>query len=133
MLLFYPIGPFNSIGPKNNMAGAQEKGVMPVDAISLGGRADFTCKSAMVAQDGAFRFTFFCELCDCGYTTQPLAAAVTVKEAFEMAQREARPYFNRCQSCSRWVCDQHYNEDLMLCTACAPRRPARERRKDGYL
>ena len=83
-------------------------------------QADFTPKSTMTEKDGKFQFTFFCELCDEGCTTEPSRAA-TVKEAFEQAQREARPYFNRCHNCHRWICDSHYNEDVMMCTVCAPR------------
>ena len=82
--------------------------------------ADLPSKSMMVAQGGAFQFTFYCELCDSGYTT-PSIAAEGVQEAFNQAQQEARRYFNRCHHCHRWVCDGHYNEDLMMCTACAPR------------
>ena len=86
---------------------------------------DFTPKSTMVALGGSYQFTFFCELCDTGYTTRPVSAE-TVKKAFNLAQLEARIHFNRCHSCQRWVCDGHYNEDMMMCTACAPRRAARE-------
>ena len=82
--------------------------------------ADFTPKSAMAEENGTFRFSFFCELCEGGCTTEPISAA-TVKDAFEYAQREARPFFNRCHHCHRWVCDSHYNEDVMMCTDCAPR------------
>ncbi len=82
---------------------------------------DFTPKIAMTEEDGRFRFTFFCDLCDGGFTTKHISAS-TVKEAFERAREEARPCFNRCHRCHRWICDSHYNEDVMMCTDCAPRQ-----------
>lgn len=82
--------------------------------------AGLPSKSTMAAQGGAFQFTFYCELCDSGYATPPIEAE-RVQEAFDQAQQEARRYFNRCHRCHLWVCDGHYNEDLMMCTACAPR------------
>lgn len=29
--------------------------------------------------------------------------------------------FNRCPKCTKWVCDNCWNEDVDLCTDCAPR------------
>lgn len=87
--------------------------------------ADFTSRSTMAKEDGAFQFTFFCDLCETGHATRPVNAA-SVKEAFDCARREARQYFNRCHCCHKWVCDGHYNEDVMMCTDCAPRNPNRE-------
>jgi hypothetical protein len=84
--------------------------------------ADFTAKSTMAEENGRYRFTFLCALCGEGRSTQPIAAD-TAQEALEAARREARVYFNRCHRCGRWVCDDHYNEDVMLCTGCAPREP----------
>ena len=43
------------------------------------------------------------------------------EEAFITAQNEAQQYFNRCQSCHRWVCDIDFNEDEGMCIECAPR------------
>lgn len=83
-------------------------------------RVEFSPKSTVAEENGVFRFTFYCELCDAGYTTEPICAA-TVEAAFEEAQREARPFFNRCHGCHLWICDRHYNEDVMMCTDCAPR------------
>ena len=80
----------------------------------------FTAKSRFDQQDGGFRFTFFCDLCGDGYTTG-IIPAQSVAVARESAQSEARLHFNRCQNCHRWVCDEHYNENRLLCTACAPR------------
>jgi len=67
-----------------------------------------------------FRFTFTCELCDCNHTTGRILAE-SVGAARIIAAREARPLFNRCHICGKWVCDTHYNEDVMQCVDCAPR------------
>ncbi len=68
------------------------------------------------------KFTFLCCLCDIGYTTGWIIAS-SAGEAKKIAEQEARPYFNRCHKCGRWVCDNHYNEDVMMCTVCAPQKP----------
>lgn len=41
--------------------------------------------------------------------------------AFEMAQNEAKRRFHRCPKCTRWVCENDWNEQGGLCTECAPR------------
>ena len=81
----------------------------------------FTSKSTMSKEHNQYRFTFFCDLCEEGYTTGMIRAEGT-KEAFILAEREARPHFNRCRECHKWVCDIHYNEDEMMCTECAPKK-----------
>lgn len=83
-------------------------------------QSDFTAKYIMSCKDGCFRFEFTCLLCESNYTTGLISAA-SVEEAFRLAADEARKHFNRCQKCGEWVCDQHYNEDDMMCIACAPR------------
>lgn len=94
--------------------------------------AEFTSKSSMVVQGETFQFAFVCDLCDGSYITRPIRAS-SAKEALEQARLEARRHFNRCHCCGRWICDDHYNEDVMMCTACAPRIAARERTGDGDL
>lgn len=89
--------------------------------VTLPDKAMFTSKSTMVQGNGIYGFTFFCDLCDFGYTTTPVVAQST-KEARERAQQEARQHFNRCQKCHRWVCDEHYNENEMTCTECTPKK-----------
>ena len=78
----------------------------------------FTPKSVMWQEDGAYCFTFFCALCQNGHTTGLIGSAST-RDALAFAQQEARPYFNRCHICGRWVCDTHYKEAVMACTHCA--------------
>jgi len=41
--------------------------------------------------------------------------------AFELAQNEAKQHFHRCPKCTKWVCENDYNEQEGLCTVCAPR------------
>ena len=41
--------------------------------------------------------------------------------AFEAAQTEAKAHFHRCPKCTKWVCENDWNEQEGLCTICAPR------------
>jgi hypothetical protein len=41
--------------------------------------------------------------------------------AFATAQNEAKQHFHRCPQCTKWVCENDWNEQEGLCTACAPR------------
>lgn len=84
----------------------------------------FTAKRRTVREDAGFRLTFFCEICGSGYVTPPLACD-TPKEAVRLGEQDARLHFNRCGSCHRWVCDEHFNENQMMCIDCAPRICAR--------
>ncbi len=43
------------------------------------------------------------------------------EQAFELAQNEAKGYFHRCPKCTRWVCENDWNEQSGLCIECAPR------------
>ena len=85
-----------------------------------GMNTDFTPKSIMVQEAEFFRFVFFCSRCDDAYTTGRIIAG-NAAEARKIAEKEARPYFNLCHRCGQWVCDGHYNEDVMQCMKCAPR------------
>ena len=60
---------------------------------------------------------FYCAICTYCYIT-PIVVAVKYEDALDIAQREARLHFNRCLCCGEWVCDHHYNENLMLCVRC---------------
>lgn len=79
----------------------------------------FTAKCRTMRQSNGFRLTFFCELCGDGYTT-PVIPCKSLKEALRLGEQDARLKFNRCESCHRWVCDKHYNENQMKCTDCEP-------------
>lgn len=41
--------------------------------------------------------------------------------AFELAQNEAKGHFHRCPKCTKWVCENDWNEQTNLCVECAPR------------
>lgn len=41
--------------------------------------------------------------------------------AFDRAQAEVKPMFQKCPSCNKWVCADCWNEEEGLCTDCAPR------------
>lgn len=82
---------------------------------------DFPQKCTISQEGELYCFTFFCELCGTGYTVKTIGAA-DVNTANTIAAKEAMRYFNRCHKCGKWVCDAHYNEDVMLCTDCAPRQ-----------
>jgi membrane protease subunit (stomatin/prohibitin family) len=41
--------------------------------------------------------------------------------AFQLAQNEAKGHFNRCPRCTKWVCENDWNEQEGLCVKCAPR------------
>lgn len=43
------------------------------------------------------------------------------EKAFEQAQNEAKQHFHRCPKCTKWVCENDWNEQEGLCTVCAPR------------
>ena len=43
------------------------------------------------------------------------------EKAFEEAQNESKEHFHRCPRCTKWVCENDWNEQEGLCTACAPR------------
>ncbi|MGI6404013.1 MAG: hypothetical protein ACOX0K_07380 [Oscillospiraceae bacterium] len=80
----------------------------------------FTAKCQAVRDDTGFRLTFYCDVCGGGYTTPPLVCD-TAREALRLGEQDARLHFNRCGSCHRWVCDEHFNENCMMCTDCVPR------------
>ncbi len=43
------------------------------------------------------------------------------EKAFETAQNEAKSHFHRCPKCTKWVCENDWNEQEGLCVGCAPR------------
>jgi len=43
------------------------------------------------------------------------------EEAFKKAQNETKGRFNRCPNCTKWVCDNCWNEEVDLCIDCAQR------------
>jgi hypothetical protein len=57
-------------------------------------------------------------MCDYSYTTGWIAAG-SDDEAQLLAEKEARHYFNGCHKCGRWICDDHYDMNEMMCVDCA--------------
>lgn len=43
------------------------------------------------------------------------------EKAFALAQNDAKAHFHRCPECTKWVCENDWNEQEGLCTECAPR------------
>lgn len=80
----------------------------------------FTAKCRTLRDELGYRLTFFCEVCGRGYDTPPIVCD-SLKEALRLGEKDARLHFNRCGGCHRWVCDEHFNENQMMCTDCAPR------------
>lgn len=83
-------------------------------------KAEFAPRMDIKREGGAYNFSFYCHYCRTGYTTSPITAA-NEDQALLIAKKRAQPYFNLCHKCGKWVCDSHYNEDLMECFVCAPK------------
>ena len=79
----------------------------------------FAARHTVIHVDGRYRFQFLCALCDSGYATEFIRAE-SLEAALAIAEKKARPFFNGCFSCGKWVCDYHYNMQATLCTDCAP-------------
>jgi len=43
------------------------------------------------------------------------------QQVFEDGQNEAKGHFHRCPKCQKWVCENEWNEQSMLCIECGPR------------
>jgi hypothetical protein len=71
-------------------------------------------------KDG-FRFAFYCDLCETLYETEEIITD-SFEDALQKGQDVARLYFNKCHKCGKWICDEHYNENVMECIECS--RPA---------
>lgn len=72
------------------------------------------------ALNGGLRITFFCNAGDKKYTID-IYDSQTVEQALKIAWNELKKNFNRCHQCKAWVCDEHYNEDVMKCILCQPK------------
>ena len=66
------------------------------------------------------RYRFYCELSGTPVYTTGLVQADTLEEELKLAWREAKPYFNGCSECGKWIRDEAYNIDEMKCIECAP-------------
>ncbi|MEA5059947.1 MAG: hypothetical protein EOM66_00190 [Clostridia bacterium] len=80
----------------------------------------FTAPFQVLPSVSGNRYVFLCELSGAPvYTTDPVPEPDAAK-AEAIARKQARPYFNRCAVCGRWVGDECYNIDEMKCVVCAP-------------
>lgn len=70
-----------------------------------------------------FGFSFYCDLCEKSFNTD-IIATYSFAWAFQQAQVIAKLHFNKCHKCGKWVCDQHYNENVMMCIECQPKDEA---------
>ena len=92
---------------------------MPDSSIVRNQNMCFNARYTVTDSEGGFRFQFLCACCSSGYATG-LIQADSIEAAFPLAEKEARLFFNGCDHCGKWVCDQHYNMEKALCTECAP-------------
>ncbi len=69
---------------------------------------------------GGFRIIFYCNAGDKKYTKE-IYNSHSVDHAINIAWQESKVFFNRCHQCGAWVCDEHYNEDVMKCITCKPK------------
>ena len=83
-------------------------------------KTEFTARNGMHREGDTYSFSFYCDYCRAGYTTSPINTK-NEYEAFTLARKMAKPYFNLCHKCGKWVCDTHSNEGLMQCIECAPK------------
>ncbi len=66
------------------------------------------------------RYSFFCDLSGARvFITEPIDGE-TPKEKLKKAWQLAKPEFNRCEKCGRYVCDAMYNADTLMCVDCSP-------------
>ncbi len=81
-------------------------------------RTKFHARYTMAHHDDGYKFKFFCAFCDYHYTTGWIKSE-SPTEARRLAEAEARINFNGCYQCGRWVCNEHYNIEKMMCVECA--------------
>jgi hypothetical protein len=81
----------------------------------------FTQRYQTIKTSKGFQFLFFCDLCDYSVKTPEFTGA-SFSDALSQAQAYAKQYLNMCHTCSKWICDEHYNEDEMNCIICTPKQ-----------
>jgi len=89
----------------------------------------YKAKYTVEKENDSYRFKYICGLCDWHYTTG-LIDADSEDDAMKIAEDEARLYFNGCRKCGRWICDEHYDMDKMVCAECAPTSSSDEIRRN---
>ena len=86
-----------------------------------------TATHKVLADDGGYRFMFYCDLSGAHIcTTKKIYYGDTQEEALQAAwQAEGRSLFNQCRKCGKWVSLAMYNVDVLECVECAPSKPRR--------
>lgn len=120
--------PMDGKKPLQQKTGPQMNG-SPVTAGDGMKGMEFTARFKIEHAITGRRYVFFCDL-----SGMPVYATGPIREqdpqrAEIIARTQARPYFNRCSECGKWVGDADYNIDEMKCVACAPYVPDPESRK----
>lgn len=94
----------------------------------------FTQKYKTHHMANGFSFTFYCDLCEKSFDTDEFLTDSFV-QAFYEAQAISKPYFNKCHKCGKWICDEHYNENVMMCVECQPKGEAlkNEKKENKYI
>ncbi len=78
----------------------------------------FKPKYTLKHMDDGYQFTFYCAYCDYCYTTGWISAS-SAEEACVLTEKEARKAFNGCHCCGKWICNDHYDMQEMMCVKCA--------------
>jgi hypothetical protein len=81
---------------------------------------DFTARYEKETTVNGNRYTFFCGVSGVAVHTTGFIFADVPQAARDIAWREARPYFNRCKECGKWIADAVYNIEESKCVVCAP-------------
>ena len=79
-----------------------------------------TAHYLVIADEGAHRYSFFCDIAGALLYTSGPVRAETQEQEVEIAWEDARKYFNRCHKCGKWVSNAMYNADVAECVECAP-------------
>ncbi len=82
--------------------------------------SSYPCKFDISAVEGGYKVTFYCIAVDKSHTVD-VYDYHTIDQVLIAAWNESKKYFNRCHQCGAWVCDEHYNEDVMKCIFCQPK------------
>jgi len=83
----------------------------------------FTKKTLDHSSENGFSFSFFCDCCGKEWVS-PVRSfsgrswAVEHKAAFDIANAEAKLYFNNCPECGDWVCDDCFLPETEICVKC---------------
>jgi|BioPla2DNA2_1021312.scaffolds.fasta_scaffold51824_1 hypothetical protein len=82
--------------------------------------SSYPCRFDISTVKGGYRVTFYCITGDKRHTVE-VYHFHTIDQVLKTAWNESKKYFNRCHQCGVWVCDEHYNEDVMKCIFCQPK------------